>query len=86
MADFGEATPFREGRTLTLEVGTLMYRAPEMVDLHRGKRIDHRVDVWALGTLLYTLALQAPVLMLAGRGFALLQSAASAAQTLQAMH
>ena len=30
-----------------------------MVDLHRGEStIDHRVDVWALGTLLYTLALR----------------------------
>ena len=37
---------------------TMWNRAPEMVDLHRGKRIDHRVDVWALGTLLYTLALR----------------------------
>lgn len=31
------------------------YRAPEMVDLHSGRRVDHAVDVWALGCLLYKL-------------------------------
>ena len=30
-------------------------RAPEMVDLYSKKRIDERVDVWALGVLLYYL-------------------------------
>lgn len=30
-------------------------RAPEMVDLHRGKAITHMADVWALGCLLYML-------------------------------
>jgi serine/threonine protein kinase len=34
---------------------TLMNRAPEMVDLHRGQRIGPPVDVWALGCMLYTL-------------------------------
>ena len=34
----------------------MMYRAPEMVDLYSGKVVDTRVDVWALGCVLYTLA------------------------------
>ncbi|KAL1515530.1 hypothetical protein AB1Y20_002152 [Prymnesium parvum] len=37
---------------------TAWNRAPEMIDLHRGHRIDEKVDVWALGCLLYTLAFQ----------------------------
>lgn len=32
---------------------TMAYRAPEMVDLFRGQRIDTQVDVWALGVTLY---------------------------------
>eukprot|EP00906_Rhabdomonas_costata_P035064 RCo049289 len=34
---------------------TLCYRAPEMVDLHSRRRIDERVDIWALGCLLFYL-------------------------------
>lgn len=34
----------------------MMYRAPEMVDLYSGKVVDHRVDVWALGCVLFTIA------------------------------
>lgn len=34
---------------------TLAFRAPEQVDLHSGKLISERVDIWALGTLLYQL-------------------------------
>jgi serine/threonine protein kinase len=37
---------------------TAWNRSPEMIDLHRGQRIDEKVDVWALGCLLYTLAFQ----------------------------
>jgi serine/threonine protein kinase len=32
---------------------TLLYRAPEMVDLYRKQLIDEKVDVWALGCMLY---------------------------------
>lgn len=34
---------------------TPTYRAPEQVDLYSGHSIDHRVDVWALGIILYAL-------------------------------
>jgi len=37
---------------------TAMNRAPEMLDLYRGQRIDAKVDVWALGNLLFALAFQ----------------------------
>lgn len=32
---------------------TLLYRAPEMVDLYRKQLINEKVDVWALGCMLY---------------------------------
>jgi serine/threonine protein kinase len=35
---------------------TMMYRAPEMADLHRHYHISEKVDIWALGTILYTIA------------------------------
>eukprot|EP00189_Rhodosorus_marinus_P009754 CAMPEP_0184738376 /NCGR_PEP_ID=MMETSP0315-20130426/1038_1 /TAXON_ID=101924 /ORGANISM="Rhodosorus marinus, Strain UTEX LB 2760" /LENGTH=501 /DNA_ID=CAMNT_0027206055 /DNA_START=145 /DNA_END=1650 /DNA_ORIENTATION=- len=34
---------------------TLMYRAPEMVDLYQKKLVCEKVDVWALGCMFYTL-------------------------------
>ncbi|CAK1553472.1 unnamed protein product [Leptosia nina] len=34
---------------------TPMYRAPEMLDTWDNRRIDHAVDMWALGCILYTL-------------------------------
>lgn len=34
---------------------TPMFRAPEMIDLYSGHPIDERVDVWALGCILYSL-------------------------------
>ena len=36
---------------------TQMYRAPEMVDLYSASALDEKVDVWALGCILYTLAM-----------------------------
>lgn len=35
---------------------TMMYRAPEMIDLYQGLLINEQVDTWALGCLLYTMA------------------------------
>ena len=35
---------------------TSMYRAPEMVDLYKKEVINEKVDIWALGCILYTLA------------------------------
>ena len=35
---------------------TLLYRAPEMCDLHMKRRVDEKVDDWALGTLYGILA------------------------------
>ncbi|XP_053602975.1 cyclin-G-associated kinase isoform X2 [Plodia interpunctella] len=34
---------------------TPMYRAPELLDTWDNRKIDHAVDVWALGCVLYTL-------------------------------
>ncbi|KAJ0180054.1 hypothetical protein K1T71_004645 [Dendrolimus kikuchii] len=34
---------------------TPMYRAPEMLDTWDNRKIDHSVDMWALGCILYTL-------------------------------
>ncbi|XP_013184450.1 cyclin-G-associated kinase [Amyelois transitella] len=34
---------------------TPMYRAPELLDTWDNRKIDHEVDVWALGCILYTL-------------------------------
>ena len=35
---------------------TLMYRPPEMIDLYAKRLINHKVDIWMLGCVLYTLA------------------------------
>ncbi|KYQ89550.1 putative protein serine/threonine kinase [Tieghemostelium lacteum] len=35
---------------------TLFYRPPEMVDLYRGDIINEKVDIWALGCLLFKMA------------------------------
>eukprot|EP01136_Pigoraptor_vietnamica_P007718 Opistho-1_new@42173 len=37
---------------------TLQYRAPEMVDLYSKKEIGTKVDIWALGILLYRLCFE----------------------------
>jgi serine/threonine protein kinase len=65
LCDFGScSTDHRVFRNST-EIGyaeedierhtTLAYRAPEQVDLYSGKLVCEKVDVWALGVLLYKL-------------------------------
>lgn len=34
---------------------TQMYRAPEMVDLYTKQLINEKVDIWALGCILYSM-------------------------------
>ncbi|KAL7751593.1 Ark- serine/threonine protein kinase [Sorochytrium milnesiophthora] len=71
LCDFGSATtsvvpPRRSGHTLSaadIEVldldimkhTTLQYRAPELCDLWSGKGINEKIDIWALGVMLYKL-------------------------------
>ena len=66
LCDFGSATtatlPANRTRKATLmeeerihKYSTLMYRAPEMVDLYRNQEVGVKVDVWALGCILYAL-------------------------------
>jgi len=66
LCDFGSATTHvllagRSKREAAEEderiakYSTQMYRAPEMIDLHLGHVVDERVDVWALGCILYAL-------------------------------
>ena len=66
LCDFGSATtatlPANRTRKETLmeeerihKYSTLMYRAPEMVDLYRNQEVGVKVDVWALGCILYAL-------------------------------
>ena len=70
LCDFGSATtavlPAERSRKAMLQeqerierYSTQMYRAPEMVDLHRNWPVDERVDVWALGCILYSLCFRA---------------------------
>lgn len=64
LCDFGSATTrakVYEGRKEIVEEEeriqaktTMAYRAPEMVDLYQQKRVDHHVDLWALGVLTFT--------------------------------
>ena len=35
---------------------TSIYRAPEMVDLFQRRTISEKVDIWALGCILYSMA------------------------------
>ncbi len=68
LCDFGSTTTLRVRRgtlwsTRDLNkmedeinaVTTIQYRAPEMIDLYQKKGLDEKVDIWALGILLYKL-------------------------------
>jgi serine/threonine protein kinase len=66
LCDFGSCTTLKiepnstlsiqELRRLEDEIGkftTLQYRAPEMCDLYQKRGLNEKVDIWALGVLLY---------------------------------
>ena len=64
LCDFGSATakvldPNKMGITSVEEemkkYTTLSYRSPEMIDLYSGKPLTSKLDIWALGVLLYKL-------------------------------
>ena len=66
LCDFGSATKAslpaeRTRKEVVVEeerihkYSTLMYRAPEMVDLYRNQEVGVKVDVWSLGCILYAL-------------------------------
>jgi serine/threonine protein kinase len=65
VCDFGSATTRSKAYTTKREIAdeeeriqkysTPQYKAPEMCDLYAGKVISEKVDVWALGVLLYLL-------------------------------
>ena len=55
LTDFGLATPLQgetAQRQLECNVGTLPYKAPEML---RNERYDEKVDIWAAGVIAYQL-------------------------------
>eukprot|EP00803_Ostreobium_quekettii_P003254 evm.model.scf_876.3 EVM.evm.TU.scf_876.3 scf_876:14273-18197(-) len=66
LCDFGSSTTRERTYETPAEIGeeeenirrhtTPAYRAPEMWDLYQRKRIDTRVDIWALGCVLYFLS------------------------------
>lgn len=66
LIDFGSATTFAylpmtdKDRALAEDdIGkntTMAFRAPEQADLFRKQLINEKVDVWALGCMLYRLA------------------------------
>lgn len=37
------------------KVTTPIYRAPEQLDLFKGYKINPKVDIWALGCIMFTL-------------------------------
>lgn len=68
LCDFGSATTriipagvsmqVKEIHALSDEIGrvtTLQYRAPELCDLYQKLGMDEKVDIWALGVVLYKL-------------------------------
>jgi hypothetical protein len=65
VCDFGSATTRSKAYTTKRDIAeeeeriqkysTPQYKAPEMCDLYAGKVISEKVDVWALGVLLYLL-------------------------------
>lgn len=57
ITDFGFACLFSPSDKMDLSLGTPMYMAPELVN---DKEYDQRVDVWALGCIVYILLTGSP--------------------------
>ena len=65
LCDFGSAAPPKPAPQTVVECRlmeedvqkhtTLQYRSPEMVDVYRKQPLDQKIDIWALGVLLYKL-------------------------------
>jgi serine/threonine protein kinase len=54
----GSLNSIQEIRKMEEEISkytTYQYRAPELIDLYEKKEISEKVDIWALGVLLYKL-------------------------------
>ena len=71
ICDFGSCTQKHYNQKLTQadvenignsieKVTTPLYRAPEQLDLLKGYKINQKVDVWALGCIMYTLMYHKP--------------------------
>jgi len=52
LTDFGFATHFDPDQPQTLSLGSPLYMAPELC---QEKSYDNKVDVWAVGVILYVL-------------------------------
>ena len=50
LSDYGIATHCKEGETRNTYCGTDEYLAPEVI---RGERYDEKIDIWAIGILIY---------------------------------
>ena len=42
------------------EITTPLYRAPELIDSFKKEQLSEKVDVWALGCVMYTLMFHKP--------------------------
>ena len=52
LIDFGFASKFERDNGMTLILGSPLYMAPELV---KREKYDDKVDVWALGCIMYLL-------------------------------
>jgi calcium-dependent protein kinase len=52
LTDFGFACKVAPGETMDLSLGSPLYMAPELI---LRKTYDNKVDVWAVGVILYIL-------------------------------
>ena len=54
VADFGFATHLNEdNETLEYKLGTSKYKAPELVDPNNQDRHNEKVDIWAIGCIVF---------------------------------